>query len=552
MFKCTDAFIYGYLVGLNMDIPMNPNKNIGSSSVVIGGGSGSYFPALACQMGRGGGLRGENGKPMPGDIASPGSQLVGAGGGISGGGNGQHKGQFGYGGNGGFGFSAGGGGGWYGGGSSTIQAGAGGGSGFVWCSQLKQYAPPGYSVPEEYMALTMKLAIGDKWGNGECQIMAPNGVKTVFKYTGTVQEYVVPTNGVYTITCWGAQGGSIDKLSDQYSGGFGGTAMGTFNLNAGLVLYIYVGKEGGISSVNRPFNGGGVGVGGCTDGGGATDVRLEKTADLTPSGLYSRLIVAGGGGGCGTLKSGGTAIDDETWGTQIDKDVNIDPNNSLDAHNGITVDLGIVSTSDLSNLHMDMFYNSSLDTTENMRMAVYEDGAQIFNREVPLKQGEAYENQEFHFWDILPEYTDAYLSRIVLKIFPEDDIIVPEGGLTAWIETPTRLIDKNNPESESYNKPVLQVKRDLVYIGDSNVVTLIDVPSGDGYLYKDNILIDDNFTIDIVDKPLKKDELIKDNIVMLDAVVVNNIDVEFKHNYNKTELKFGDSVVVNKEDKNEN
>lgn len=73
------------------------------------------------------------------------------------------------------------------------------------------------------------------------------------------------------------------------SGGKGAYAKGTINLTANTdKLYIYVGGKNG-------YNGGGTGYSpngvGPTNGGGATDIRVNGT------GLNNRVIVAGGGGG---------------------------------------------------------------------------------------------------------------------------------------------------------------------------------------------------------------------------------------------------------------
>jgi sporulation protein YlmC with PRC-barrel domain len=100
-------------------------------------------------------------------------------------------------------------------------------------------------------------------------------------YTGTTlsglvtvgngtQNWTVPTTGTYTIEVAGAQGAS----TGGYIGGFGAKMTGTFNLNAGQVIKIVVGQQGGVSSY--------------AGGSGGTFVTYS---DNTP------LIIAGGGGG---------------------------------------------------------------------------------------------------------------------------------------------------------------------------------------------------------------------------------------------------------------
>ena len=105
--------------------------------------------------------------------------------------------------------------------------------------------------------------------------------------------------GYYEIETWGAQGGS-----GRSEGGKGGYSKGTIFLQENEKIYIYVGQKrddnvaaynagstGGSSlETGQPYNG--------RAGGGATDVRLEKTATTTvwneTMSLRSRIMVAGG------------------------------------------------------------------------------------------------------------------------------------------------------------------------------------------------------------------------------------------------------------------
>lgn len=124
-----------------------------------------------------------------------------------------------------------------------------------------------------------------------------------FQYTGNVQIFTAPNDGLYTLECWGAQGGSY---STTYQGGCGGYSKGTINLRKNDTLFIYVGGQpttnsstAGNTSSYGGFNGGGnsktyayggtytIGQG----GGGATDIRVGTDS------LYARVIVAGGGAG---------------------------------------------------------------------------------------------------------------------------------------------------------------------------------------------------------------------------------------------------------------
>lgn len=133
-----------------------------------------------------------------------------------------------------------------------------------------------------------------------------------FNYTGAVQSITLP-KGIYTLECWGAQGGnrSQDSASATVTGsGLGGYSIGTLTLTQLTTCYIYVGGQGGMSSstgnvkVEGGFNGGGFASHESTGepgngGGGATDVRIAQDS------LYARVIVAGGGGSGEDNETGG-------------------------------------------------------------------------------------------------------------------------------------------------------------------------------------------------------------------------------------------------------
>lgn len=125
-----------------------------------------------------------------------------------------------------------------------------------------------------------------------------------FSYTGSVQTATLDP-GKYILECWGAQGGY--RSSSSY-GGAGGYSIGTLSLSSKTTLYIYVGGSGNsVTSANSSgyypggFNGGGY-RNTYKGGGGATDIRIGTDS------LYSRVIVAGGGGSDGSSsQSGGYA-----------------------------------------------------------------------------------------------------------------------------------------------------------------------------------------------------------------------------------------------------
>lgn len=112
-----------------------------------------------------------------------------------------------------------------------------------------------------------------------------------FQYTGGPQSVTLQP-GTYVFECWGAQGGDWGFNPPNSKGGLGGYTKGTITLTQPQTFYVYVGQASG------PFNGGGYAANNpAASGGGATDFRLIGGAwdDLT--GLRSRIMVAGGGGG---------------------------------------------------------------------------------------------------------------------------------------------------------------------------------------------------------------------------------------------------------------
>ena len=96
-----------------------------------------------------------------------------------------------------------------------------------------------------------------------------NGEVTV---NNGIQEWTIPSNGTYTITAYGAQGGGPH-------GGLGAKISGQFTLNAGDVIKILVGQKGNYLEKDA-------------SGGGGTFVTKSPHNNNS-----SILVVAGGGGG---------------------------------------------------------------------------------------------------------------------------------------------------------------------------------------------------------------------------------------------------------------
>lgn len=161
---------------------------------------------------------------------------------------------------------------------------------------------------------------------------------------GLVQTFTAPYDSDYTITAYGANGGTgKGKYQGYRTPGRGGKAEGTIHLSAGQTIHIYLGEAGGYWSTNRTFGGGGGQIdwdrawfpdedNGQTDryhvfgrGGGATYVTVdawtmdqagEAAHDYTDAEKAQNdaaaevaknhvILLAGGGGGMG--ESGGSA-----------------------------------------------------------------------------------------------------------------------------------------------------------------------------------------------------------------------------------------------------
>jgi hypothetical protein len=169
-------------------------------------------------------------------------------------------------------------------------------------------------IPQNFSNATVTLAynngttfsttISGTWNAGELYTYSLS--KTIiynYDYTGASQTFTAPYTGTYKIECWGVQGGTIPNQNFAYpNGGLGGYTSGNIYLLSGKNLYIYVGQEGSLpNEMNRTYNGGGTGAvndGACSSGGGETDIRVISGAYSDFNSIKSRIMIAGGGGGC--------------------------------------------------------------------------------------------------------------------------------------------------------------------------------------------------------------------------------------------------------------
>ena len=118
-----------------------------------------------------------------------------------------------------------------------------------------------------------------------------------YDYTGEYQTFKAVFSGYYKIELWGAQGNTNHS---SYPGGKGAYTSGEIYLNAGEILYIYVGGKGN-GNVGGWNGGGNSNTSYTTSGGGASDVRLAPTTEKNLwnefDSLKTRIMVASGGGG---------------------------------------------------------------------------------------------------------------------------------------------------------------------------------------------------------------------------------------------------------------
>ncbi len=157
------------------------------------------------------------------------------------------------------------------------------------------------------------------------------GTQTNFIYNGSYHTYTVEQTGYYKLEAWGAEGGlsNLDGGSRSTGhavgsvncmpvghcyGGQGSYTTGSVYLNAGDLLYVYVGGKGQ-NAITRTiskggYNGGGNGESDRSDneadgaGGGATDFRLVSGTWNNAESLNSRIMVAAGGAGASHYTKG--------------------------------------------------------------------------------------------------------------------------------------------------------------------------------------------------------------------------------------------------------
>ena len=173
------------------------------------------------------------------------------------------------------------------------------------------------SQPQE-VTITASVSAEDNWGaatKSYTLTVVESSWSFVYSSTAQIREWTCPLSGYYELEAMGARGGS----TDSFEGGKGADVAGMVYITEGQKLYIYLGQSGGLQSgSDKPtiFNGGGSYTGGTatsatarfTSGGGATDFALKNATWNSEDHLYSRILVAGGGGGALYYKPSGSPI----------------------------------------------------------------------------------------------------------------------------------------------------------------------------------------------------------------------------------------------------
>ena len=162
---------------------------------------------------------------------------------------------------------------------------------------------------EEWSLTTKNLTTRSK-----CNIYFINQMIANYDYTGAVQKFVAPMDGIYRLEVWGAQGGDGFRDFTIVSNNFyAGYSSGIISLKKDEIIYVSVGGQGTAAKAGNSsaggWNGGGAGDWdhsddeSCGGGGGATSIQNSLLGDGQLKNYENNksniLIVAGGSAGTG-------------------------------------------------------------------------------------------------------------------------------------------------------------------------------------------------------------------------------------------------------------
>ena len=153
------------------------------------------------------------------------------------------------------------------------------------------------------VTITAAVAAGDNWNASTSKTISITVESLEKSWTDAGSStYPCPATAIYTFEVVGAAGGAYSGAA----GGKGGIVKASKKLEAGTIVYIYVGGGGtqgqkiaGGANGSGTGNGGMSGTGGGGSGGAASEIRIGGTSES------NRQIVAGGGGGSLGRRRGG-------------------------------------------------------------------------------------------------------------------------------------------------------------------------------------------------------------------------------------------------------
>ena len=119
-------------------------------------------------------------------------------------------------------------------------------------------------------------------------------------YASQKYNFTVPSDGWYTFTVYGANGGVTDVYYDYpQQGGKGGKVRGSVYLYQGDIIECWAGMNGNQDASQIWYNGGQGGITHGDNGGESSSGGSSSEVKLVRNGVTTRLIVAGGGGAAG-------------------------------------------------------------------------------------------------------------------------------------------------------------------------------------------------------------------------------------------------------------
>ena len=283
--------------------------------------------------------------------------------------------------------------------------------------------------------------------NGDTPTCKFNNVGTEFYFTGSTQELEIKEDGNYHIIAWGACGGDRWRRDFEGLGGFGGCASGIFHFKAGTKLLVNVGGRGERDIQNFLYAS--KGLGGCTGGGSASDVRYSMRHE------ESRIIVAAGGGGIYARTGDPEEPPDdvrqskeETINPPRDEDGNYVEKDDEEAR---LPDMKFL-VNDLSTVHVQIKCYNQLEIPDFAltSCSIYiNDGLEGELHTTVKPEGGIYVHEfQFKLDKIYPPNTPTHEVTIEAIIKSNFYSILATDGIMVWVTTDFRLTDGTVPDNK--------------------------------------------------------------------------------------------------------